>query len=66
MKTAYHVDGADALISSVRVEVRGAHAEIGIWNRGGKAGSITVNARDADLFVSRLITDDVRDWEREE
>jgi hypothetical protein len=42
------------LVSSVRVEVRGGHAQVTVWNRGGCAGSLTVNAHDAPELVARL------------
>lgn len=43
------------LISSVRIEPRGSqHAEIHVWNRGGKAGVLVVNAEDAQAVADRL------------
>lgn len=42
-------------ISSVRWEIQGGHAHMGIWSRGGKAGDIVVEARDAETVATRLI-----------
>lgn len=45
---------SDKLVSSTRVEVQGSHALIGVWNRGGLAGHLTVNAKDARFIAARL------------
>jgi len=42
------------LVSTVRVERRGSHAIIRIWNRGGLAGQLVVAVEDAHAFVTRL------------
>ena len=33
---------SDLLVSSVRTDVRGEHAHMSIWVRGGKAGTLAV------------------------
>lgn len=43
------------LISSVRVETLGGHAHIGVWNRGGKAGTLVVDASDASAIADILL-----------
>lgn len=42
------------LISSVRAQVLGAHAHIGVWTRGAKAGELCVDAADARAVIARL------------
>ena len=43
------------IISSVRVyRDGGSHARIHVWNRGGKCGELTVNAKDAGEIAERL------------
>ncbi len=42
------------LISSVRVQVLGGHAHIDVWARGGKSGSLCVDAGDARELVARI------------
>jgi hypothetical protein len=44
-----------ALITSLRVEANPRHWRITVWNRGGKAGTLTVNAADGPAVVDRLI-----------
>jgi hypothetical protein len=47
-----------AMVSSVRITERpnAHHAVISVWNRGAlAAGSITVNASDADAIATRLL-----------
>jgi hypothetical protein len=44
-----------ALISSVRCEVSGAHCHVKIWNRGGCAGEIVVNADDGIKIAKMLV-----------
>lgn len=39
---------------STRVEVLGGHAHIGVWQDGGKAGTLVVDAKVAGNMVSRL------------
>ena len=55
------------LISSVRVEPGPKHARLSVWNRGGLAGVLVVNAEDAKEIAARLL-DHVpeRDHHREE
>ena len=42
------------LISTIKVEVRGGHAHLDLWSRGGKAGSLIVDAVDLDQWLYRL------------
>lgn len=42
------------LISSIRAEVLGGHVHIHVWNRGGKAGTLVVDKKDASKIVSTL------------
>jgi len=44
------------LISSIRIQVEGSHAHLHIWNRGGKAGVLTVLREDAEAIAQRLIS----------
>lgn len=51
----YVVEGRPgSAVSSVRVTVQGDHIRLAIWNRGGLAGELTVNVKDADEIVLRL------------
>ena len=57
-RTVHHRDWQDGerpLISSVRIVPNFKHARLRIWNRGGCAGEIVVNAEDADAIVDRLL-----------
>lgn len=59
-----HIFAADppgALISSLRIERSPRHWYITIWNRGGKAGAICVNASDGQAIVDRLLPPDHRE-----
>lgn len=42
------------LISSTRVEVRGGHDLVTVWNRGGNAGSLVVSLGDGQAVAERL------------
>lgn len=42
------------LISTVKVEYGPGHDRIHIWNRGGKAGVLTVTKGDGDIIADRL------------
>lgn len=46
---------SELIITSVRWEVLGGHARMSVWNRGGKAGDLVVEARDALALADRLI-----------
>ena len=46
------------LISSVRIEIAGAHAHIGVWSRGGKAGTLIVD-KDDTLEIALLFGEEV-------
>jgi len=43
------------LITFVRVETIGGHDLVHVWNRGGKAGVLTVQAGDGAEVASRLM-----------
>lgn len=43
------------LISSIRVYPSPSHWRLHIWNRGGKAGELCVNAADGQAVIDRLI-----------
>lgn len=49
------------LVSSLRIEKNDRHWHIHIWNRGGKAGTICVNAADGPMFVDRLLPPNLRE-----
>lgn len=42
------------LISSVRVEYGSRHDRVHVWNRGGKAGVLVVDAGDGNNVADRL------------
>ncbi len=64
-RTEYVVQGRDgSAVSSVRVVIQGAHARLTIWNRGGNAGDLVVNATDADEIVLSLTAARRVSWER--
>ena len=43
-----------SIVSSVRVEEGPGHDQVHIWNRGGKAGMLTVDLGDGVRFARRL------------
>jgi hypothetical protein len=43
------------VVSSLRVDVRGVHAHVRVWNRGGLAGTLTVDSADVQELVRRLV-----------
>jgi hypothetical protein len=45
----------DAIISSVRCEKSERHWRITVWNRGGNAGTLCVNASDGPRVVDALL-----------
>lgn len=45
----------DLLVTSVRIEHGPGHDEVHIWNRGGKAGTLTVKKGDGIEIARRLI-----------
>lgn len=45
------------LISSVKIEFMGNHARLSVFNRGAKAGVLTVNKEDAFPVATRLVPD---------
>jgi hypothetical protein len=65
LRTEYVIQGRPGgVVSSVRVIFTGSHAKIAVWNRGGLAGELVVNAEDADAMVL-ILTDKRRtSWER--
>lgn len=44
-----------ALVTSVRIDANPRHWWLGVWNRGGKAGDLCVNAADGQAVVDLLI-----------
>ena len=42
-------------ITTVRVEKGPGHDYVHVWNRGGKAGTLTVTSGDGDLIARRLL-----------
>ena len=46
------------IISSVRIEKSPTHWHIDVWNRGGKAGTIRVDADDGPEVIRRLFGSD--------
>lgn len=49
-------DGHKPLISSIRVNSKNdRHWHISIWNRGGRAGTICVDAADGPAIIERLL-----------
>lgn len=52
--TTYQGETGD-IISSIRVEVSGAHANICVWSRGGRSGSLCVGVKDAEEICRRLL-----------
>ena len=46
----------DAVITSVRIEVRGSHAHVTVWHRGANVGTLVVDPKDADA-IARLLMD---------
>ena len=53
----------DELISSIRIEMNDVHWRIHIWNKGGKAGTICVNATDGPEITKRLQGDNPFVWD---
>lgn len=45
------------IVSTVEVETVGAHERVDVWNRGGKAGTLTVSAGDGEAIAERLAGD---------
>jgi len=54
-----------SIVSTLKVEVLGNHCKIHVWNRGGKAGTLTVDRKDADHFISVLSVADTYVYYRE-
>lgn len=46
--------GRKPLVSSIKVVKNPRHWHIDVWNRGGKAGHLVVDAEDGAQIVSRL------------
>lgn len=44
-----------SIITSLRVEINPRHWHIGVWNRGGQAGILVVDAKDGDKICNMLI-----------
>lgn len=57
-QTYYHTEDRSesrALITSVRVQASPVHWTLSVWNRGGFAGGIVVNAEDGPAVLDRLL-----------
>ena len=54
-------EGRACLVSSVRVHLGKVHDHVQFWNRGGLAGSVTVNAGDGQRIADRLLPPSERD-----
>ena len=62
MRTFLHIEHGDEgfvprhhLITSVRLEEGPGHDFVHVWNRGGKAGTLTVDKGDGMKFVDLLL-----------
>ena len=55
---------ANAMVTTVRLEEGPGHDRVHIWNRGGKAGVLTVNVGDGIRCVWRLFGPS--EWEEEQ
>lgn len=53
--------GRDSVVSSVRLHLGNVHDIVQFWNRGGLAGSFTVNAGDGRRIADRLLPPAERD-----
>jgi len=54
----YHTEDrseARTIITSVLVKARPRHWDLTIWNRGGCAGTLTLNAEDGPAVLDRLL-----------
>lgn len=49
------------LVSSLRITETPSHWRIAVWNRGGKAGDLVVNAADGPAICDRLLPPAERD-----
>lgn len=46
------------LVTSVRVQTTPTHDLVTVWNRGGNAGTLTVQRHDGERVAARLLGDD--------
>ena len=51
------VNEAREVVTSVRIEENERHWRLTVFNRGGNAGTLTVDASDGPVIVARLYTD---------
>jgi len=51
------VNEAREVVTSVRIEENERHWRLTVFNRGGNAGTLTVDANDGPVIVARLYTD---------
>ena len=47
------------VVTSLRVALDGRHAHISVWNRGGPAGTLVVDAVDVPFFTAALLPNGV-------
>lgn len=52
----------DSLITSVRVHTTPSHDRVSVWNRGGNAGTMTVQRHDGERVAMRLLADDAEPY----
>jgi hypothetical protein len=48
---------SDLLVTTVRVDEGPGHDVVHVWNRGGKAGTLTVTKGDGRAVAARLLGD---------
>ncbi len=60
----YYNKYAVNVVSSVRVEPGPRHDRVSVWNKGGLAGSLTVDAGDGEYIAARLLPTTERDDKR--
>lgn len=46
------------IVTSVRVQTTPGHDLVTVWNRGGSAGTLTVQRHDGERVAARLLMDD--------
>lgn len=49
-----------AIITSLRIKKNPRHWQITVWNRGGQAGILMVDAADGETIVNKLIPPNIQ------
>lgn len=49
-----------AIVTTLRVKKNPRHWQITVWNRGGQAGILTVDAADGQTVVNKLIPPNIQ------